>query len=201
MMKNSFQNGDVVSWQEKDVSQRTIAIIDDPSGEFFSVAIHHNGARNVDTDSFDMWVGDNIPADAIGLGKATREELVEMVWALIDQPECWVDLGPRFTVDVANRQIIFVGQTEEKAPFIFTDEINRWTGYLKELLAYYQQHESLKGASNIRDKYHVGGVTKEQFFNMQLYRLTPDNLDATRVCCVIADVKEARKAQGKKKNQ
>ena len=44
----------------------------------------------------------------------------------------------------------------------------RFALYLNELCAHYRKHGNLKGISDIRNKYHITGLTQQQFFECNL---------------------------------
>lgn len=175
-----FEVGDIISWQNETNEKRTIAVYD--KGGMFQFAVHYRSEKITQDNTFRIWWCDGIPQDAHELRKANKDEILELVWILVES-------GTEFRM-TAKRQI-FLPEYDNKIGT--TEEIDRWTGYLTELCTFYQFAHNLKKTSTLRGQYHVGGVTKEQFFELKLNEKKPEDIDVPLVCKVIKFVKYARK--------
>lgn len=177
-----FDTGDIISWQNETNEQRTIAIY--YKGGMFQLAVHYRSEQITQDNTFRIWWYDGIPQEVKELRKANKDEILELVWILIEN-------GTEFRM-TAKRQI-FLPEYDNNVGT--TDEIDRWTGYLTELCTFYQFAHNLKKTSILRSQYHVGGVTKEQFFELKLNEKKPEDINVPLVCNVIKFVKNARKKE------
>ena len=88
--------------------------------------------------------------------------------------ESFVD-ALEFAVSVLKSQI--KGEIPFKEEITHTDKQVAFANYLKEVVDAYKNNKSLRGISAIRQKYHVTGLTKEQFFELGLDELASRGID------------------------
>lgn len=181
-----FESGDIISWKSEWNEQRTIAVYD--GGGMFQLAIHYRSEQTTSDNTFRIWMYDGIPQNA-EVRKANKDEILELVWILVEN-------GTEFRMN--GKRQIFLPDFDDKVGT--TEEIDRWTGYLTELCTFYQFAHNLKKTSIIRRQYHVGGVTKEQFFELKLNEKKPQEIDVPLVCKVIKYVKNSRKNNHETRN-
>lgn len=179
-MNTPYPLGSIVSWQEPDVKQRTIAVIAD-TPDTFQVAIHHKGDSNVNTEGFEIWFSDSIPDNAQDIRPATKDETLEIVWSLVEH-------GEPFSM-TANRHILLPDYDSDNAT---TPELQKWHGYLAQLVNWYARKHTLRGASVLRKEYHVGGLTKELFFQLGLDKKRMEDIDIRLTCKVVRLVKNQK---------
>lgn len=206
--------GNVMSWSVPGQKDRTIAIMEGGEGRYFDLAIHHNGDSQIDVKSFDIWYSDEIPPEATDIDFANNDEVLELVWALIynrvpffvssDHRVVRVDeaalAGQTFGSTVLQtEQADKAGQTDKKA--VKSADQDHWQGYLTDLVDLWQQNKSLRGSSRLAEKWHVGGLTKEQFFLFGLNVLTPDEICQGRTMAVLDDLRDCREIADMKRQQ
>lgn len=179
----NFELGEVVAW---DYDGRTVVSAmrgDNDFNDWMQVSLHFKGDSNVDADDMDLWWGDSILDYAKKWRKATKDEVLELVWALVEHHEV-------FTT-TPNGGLVLGDFVQD--PEIATEETQRWRQYLKELVATYQVKHTLSGISDLSRKFHVGGVSKELFFQLGLDKIDSDDIDNATAIKILNKVKEERK--------
>lgn len=179
-MERNFELGEVISWREPDKNQRTIAAM---SGDenLYQAAIHHKGDSQVNSDTFEMWYCDEIPQEAQNIRRADKDEILEFVWALIENSN-------EFRVTASHMVVLADCDTIET-----TDEIQRWHMYLTSLVGDYAYRKTLSSNGDLKRWHHVGGLTKEQFYRFGLDKKKSADIDIPFTCRVINMVKQEKK--------
>jgi hypothetical protein len=161
MDNNEFviTKGDVIVWGHP-AGMKTIAVMD--SEDWFMVALNFRGRAD---EKNRLWDEDNVHLEEYkDVRRADKSEFLEIAMELLDTRHQYKTI----TVDMVNHRIIL-----ER---IIND--TRFRDYIVELGELYRKNGTLKGMSKIREKYHVSGITKEQFFQFELHKidlvLTPD---------------------------
>lgn len=180
-----FRQGEVIAWL---LDGRTVisAMRGDKGAlnDWMQVSLHLKGDSNMNADDMDLWWGDALSDYTHSYRPATKDEILELVWALVEHHEV-------FTTTPDGGLILgdFVQDLE-----IATEETQRWRQYLKELVATYQVKHTLAGISDLSRKFHVGGVSKELFFQLGLDKIDSDDIDNVTAISVLNQVKEIRRA-------
>lgn len=94
--------------------------------------------------------------------------------------------GLKFALTMLEKKVARISQKD-----IQTDN---FTSYLNELVEHYRATGSLKGMTDIRNKYGVTGITKEEFFELDLHQISGiDRMSAEKIYNYVKGKKKKRK--------
>lgn len=172
--KPNFKKGDIATWQEPGVYNRTLAVMKDDTS--FDWALHHcDDMSNCNGNDNKLWYDDEIPEEASNIDYANRYSVLDAVDIMLVQGK---PITVQFRME-AGKTVGSIIELVENKKTISTPAENRkirWKNYLKEALTHYHSTGKYYGMSYIASKYHVTGVSQIQFGLLRLNEVNPEDV-------------------------
>lgn len=143
-MEEIIKKGEVVTILHNNGCKSVLVM---ESEDWFSYALNWRGRKDEEDR---IWYDDGCSLDSYKWRWANLDEIKTMTLALLSEEQV-------AEVKVNKKESCILVKVVKLVDASFCD-------YVRAVIDFYNKNHSLRGFSKLRDKYRVGGITKEQFF-------------------------------------